>query len=215
MNFLAHCLVAERAGMGSADELLGATLSDLAAMAGVRFDIGALPEAIAAGMRCHWAADRAFHADPAFVQGASAIRRALTDAGVAVGPSRAVGHAGWELLLDGSPAVQDGAADAFVVALERSAAAAVTLGPPDAARWAAFSRRMDGAWWTGYTEPVFVAERLFGMLGRRPRLAFDATALPVVTEVLSEARPAVAAVADTVLDRVVEKVRAQAGATPT
>ncbi|MGH9007405.1 MAG: hypothetical protein ACRDV6_06795 [Acidimicrobiales bacterium] len=216
MNFLAHCLVAERAWMASADELLGATLSDLAAMAGVRFDVGALPEEIAAGVRCHWDADRAFHADPAFVEGAGAIRRALAAAGVAVGPSRAVGHAGWELLLDGTPAVQKGAARGFATALGRATEAAVALGPSDATRWAALGRRMGGgAWWSGYAEPAFVAERLFGMLGRRPRLAFGARELPVVTEVLSSVRPAVMATADAVLDRVVEKVRAQAGATPT
>jgi acyl carrier protein phosphodiesterase len=216
MNFLAHCLVAERAGMGSADELLGAALSDLAAMAGVRFDVGALPEQIAAGVRCHWAADRAFHADRAFVEGAGSIRRALADAGVAVGPSRAVGHAGWELLLDGTPAVQDSASRGFERALGQASAVAVALDGADAARWAALGHRMDGgAWWSGYSEPAFVAERLLGMLGRRPRLAFDGHELPVVTEVLEAARPAVVAVAEAVLDRVVEKLRAQAGATAT
>lgn len=215
MNFLAHCLVAERIGMGSAAQQLGAALSDLGAMAGVRFDVAALPPELAAGVRCHWATDRAFHADPAFVAGVAAIRRALAEAGVGVGPSRAVGHAGWELLLDGTPVVQ-AAAVGFAAALERADDALVALSPADQARWRSLGRRMDdGAWWSHYEDPDFVAERLFAMLGRRPRLAFGPDEIGVVAGVLAATRPAVVEASVSVVDRVVASVAAQGPSPPT
>jgi hypothetical protein len=51
----------------------------------------------------------------------------------------------------------------------------------------------------GYVDDEVVAERLWHVLGRRPRLAFDAGALDAVAAALGRARPSVAAVGPAVL----------------
>src|SRR5579875_2608861 len=104
MNYLAHLAVAA-ASSASPRYALGAVLSDLCALSGLRCAYPRLTGELAAGLRCHRAADRAFHADPAFLAGAGSLRAAALAAGLPPGASRAIGHAGWELLLDGSPAL--------------------------------------------------------------------------------------------------------------
>jgi acyl carrier protein phosphodiesterase len=209
MNFLAHSAVAQRSGLGSPHQILGAVLSDLGAMAGLRFTHADLNEEVAAGMRCHWAADRVFHADPVFLEGARELRTAAAAAGFGPGASRAIGHAGWELLLDGTEPARV-AADGFVAALR--AATGLTfpgLGPEAAASWQRLTGRLtSGRWWLHYDDPGFVAERLFGMLGRRPRLAFPHEGVARAAEVLARSRPKVEQCAEAVVDRVVDRLGA-------
>jgi hypothetical protein len=211
LNFLAHSITAERVGLGSPRPVLGAALSDLSAMAGLRFEVADLHEEIALGVRCHWATDRVFHADPAFVAGIKHLRSAAEAAGLAPGASRALAHAGWELLLDGVLAARPGAADPLLGALAGAAAASDAFGPERRGPWERLVRRLLGdRLWTRYEDPAFVAERLFAMLARRPRLAFPPDAIGAATGVLTEARPDVAGVADAVLDRVVARLGSDA-----
>src|SRR5690606_20337725 len=82
------------------------------------------------GVRCHLDADAAFHAHPRFRAGTRALRADLTARGIPRGPARAVAHAGWELLLDGTLVGGD-AERAFRDAVGRAADAADALDPAD------------------------------------------------------------------------------------
>jgi acyl carrier protein phosphodiesterase len=208
VNFLAHCIVAERTGPGTVPYDLGAVLSDLCSMAGLRFAFDRLPGAVAAGVSCHRVADRVFHADPEFLAGARAIRAGASSAGLPPGASRAVGHVGWELLLDGTPAVA-GAAGRFEAALGESASVVPAFAPGDAQSWLRLADRLAAdRFWTRYDDPEVVARRLFGLLGRRPRLAFGRDALGAAASVMAASRPMVLAGADSVVERVVQGVLA-------
>lgn len=200
MNFLAHVHVAREAGDRDAAYLLGAALPDLASMAGVWLDRERMPERVAAGVRCHLRADEVFHGHPAFVAGSSALRAALLEAGLARGPARAVGHIGWELLLDGQ-LVRSAAEAAYWEAMagaHRVRVAPAADGDVDVAgqrRWAEFvavgGRRPE----LRYDDPVWVAERVVAVLGRRPRLRVPAAQVLVVAEVLAGQVEAVGSVA--------------------
>lgn len=198
MNILGHTQVALAAGRDDPGWLLGAVLPDLAPMAGVRVDRSALPDDVAAGVRCHLAADAAFHALPAFVRGARGIRRALAACGVASGPARAVGHAGWELLLDGT-LVRSATEAAFRSAMTEGTAAVMAMSAEDGRRWAAFVDRGRGAPTLAYDDPGWVADRLQATLARRPRLRLPDDRVPAVAEVLAAAQPQVVASAAEVL----------------
>jgi hypothetical protein len=204
MNFLAHSIAAQRVGLRSPRPVLGAILGDLCAMAGLRVKVADLPTDVALGVRCHWATDRVFHADPAFVEGISQLRAAAEMGGFPPGASRGLAHAGWELLLDGVLAGRPGAADGLLGALAEAPAADPGLGAGERDLWERLvARVLAGRLWTRYDDPGFVAERLFAMLGRRPRLAFAEADIATAATVLAAAQPAVAAAADMVLDRVV------------
>ncbi|HEV7761573.1 MAG TPA: hypothetical protein VGO78_21350 [Acidimicrobiales bacterium] len=204
MNFLGHTHVA----LASGDDpiyVLGAVLPDLASMARVRIDRarsggGALHE----GIRCHIETDAAFHAHPVFRRGAAAIRADLAPLDLPVGASRAIGHIGWELLLDGT-LVGSSTESAFQYALIEGERALPAIVAGDQPQWSGFLDR-----WKGlpdprlrYDEPVWVAERLYLMLQSRPRLAFAEDAVPAVSRVLELHATPVAAVAAEMLDAMV------------
>ncbi|HEX5367282.1 MAG TPA: hypothetical protein VFW63_11555 [Acidimicrobiales bacterium] len=198
MNVLGHAHVALEVAGDEPAWVLGAVLPDLAPAAGVRVDRHALPEAVAAGLRCHLAADTAFHALPPFVRGAGDIRRALGRRGVTSGPARAVGHAGWELLLDGTLLGSDAAA-AVRRALAAGPLATPAMSAADAGRWATFVHRALRAPAARYDEPPWVAARLHAVLARRPRLRLPAGHVAVVSTVLAAYQPDVRAAAGDVL----------------
>jgi hypothetical protein len=198
VNLLGHTHVALASGRDDPGWLLGAVLPDLTPIAGVRVDRAALPDDVAAGVRCHLAADAAFHALPAFVLGSAGIRRALDARGAPSGAARAVGHAGWELLLDGT-LVRSATEEAFHAAMAQAGAASAAMSAADARRWAAFVDRGRPAPTLAYDDPAWVAERLHALLARRPRLRLPQAWVPVVAEVLESARPAVVAAAAAVL----------------
>ena len=197
VNYLGHVAVALATGRDDPAFLLGAALPDLASMAGVRFDRDLLPEAVADGVACHLAADEAFHAHPAFRDGSAALRRDLRDIGLATGPTRAIGHAGWELLLDGT-LVGGPVEVAHRSGLRRADVVLPALEPGSRERWATLSA--SGAPpRLRYDEPAWVVDRLFAMLARRPRLSFDEARKPDVVEIVSAHQEQVRAVAGPVV----------------
>jgi hypothetical protein len=198
VNILGHTHVALAAGRDDPGYLLGAVLPDLAPMAGVRVDRAALEAPIAEGVRCHLRTDAVFHAHPAFLAGARAVRRRLEARGVASGPARAVGHAGWELLLDGT-LVGTGTEQAFRRAMTTGGDATAAMSAADAGVWTAFVGRGRSAPALRYDDPRWVAERLHVMLARRPRLRLPEQQVPVVAEVLAAEMADVHAAADEVL----------------
>jgi hypothetical protein len=200
MNLLGHTYVALAGGRDDPEYLLGAVLPDLAPMAGVRLRARSdLPGAVGEGVRCHLRSDRAFHAHARFRAGAAALRRAVAAAGVASGPSRAVGHAGWELLLDGTlvgTEVEWAFHGAVGAAGEQVADA---LAPGDRARWAAFLARARRGGRLRYDEPRWVADRLHAMLARRPRLRLPDHHVATVADALAAHADGVIAAAPAVL----------------
>jgi hypothetical protein len=205
MNFLGHTHVALAGGEDDPGFVLGAVLPDLAPMAGIRLAHRDLDGPVGAGVRCHLRADAAFHADPRFLDGSRALRRALTARGLGSGPARAVGHAGWELLLDGTLVATE-AEDAFRGALAEGQRALPALAGEDRDRWTAFLARGRTSSGLHYDDPAWVADRLYAMLARRPRLALAAEEVPVVADVLAAQAPAVVAVAAAVLDDTARQV---------
>lgn len=184
VNFLAHAHVALASDRDDPRYVLGAVLPDLASMAGVRFQRERLDGQVAEGVRCHYAADREFHAHPGFRRGSAAIRGDLAARGVRSGAARAIGHVGWELLAD-STLVRSPTEDAYWDALGYGEM--VTAGidePVHRARWATFLSHRHRRPVLSYDDPTWVAERVFAMLERRPRLGFPHAQLPVVTAVL-------------------------------
>src|SRR5690606_20932226 len=167
VNVLGHTRVALGRGLDRPAEVLGAVLPDLAPAAGVRLVRDRLDGPLAAGVRCHLDADAAFHAHPRFRAGTRALRADLTARGIPRGPARAVAHAGWELLLDGTLVGGD-AERAFRDAVGRAADAADALDPADRPRWAAFVARARVAGPLAYDDPRWVAVRLGTVLARRP-----------------------------------------------
>jgi len=220
VNFLAHTSVALATGGADAaadpSYLLGAALPDLASMAGVRLNRARPDGPVGAGLRCHIVADAVFHAHPAFRDGARAIGAALMQDGLRRGPARAVGHAGWELLLDGAlvgSEVEAAFHRAFATSREVDVAAAIA--GPDRPRWSGFLARWERASrasGTGapvrlrYDDPGWVADRLHAMLANRRLLAFPSEDVPTVRRVLTAHAPPIADVAGRVLADVTEGV---------
>lgn len=198
MNFLGHTHVALVTGNDDPAYLLGAALPDLAPMARVRLPRAGLTGPIGAGVRCHVETDAAFHAHAAFRSGSGALRRTVADRGVASGPARAVGHAGWELLLDGTLVGTDVEA-AFRGAIEAGEQVMPLLGHDDRARWARFLGRVRSGPGLHYDDPGWVAVRLHGMLVHRPRLRLPDHHVADVADALTAAKGEVAAVAASVL----------------
>jgi len=205
VNVLGHTHVALAGGRDDSGYLLGAVLPDLAPMAGVKVARAVLGPPVADGVRCHVRTDEAFHAHPAFVAGSRALRRALDARGVASGPARAVGHAGWELLLDGT-LVGSATEAAFRRAMAAGGDATVAMSAADAGRWAAFVDRGRSAPALGYDDPRWVADRLYGMLARRPRLRLPPEQVATVAEALAGQAEQVRAVAPEVLADTVRAV---------
>lgn len=199
MNFLGHTHVALAIGGDDPAFLLGAALPDLAPMAGVRLARSGLDGALGAGVRCHIDADAAFHAHAAFLSGAGDLRRTVAARGVASGPARAVGHAGWELLLDGTLVGTD-VEVAFRGALVAGEQVGPLLAPDDRPRWARFLARVRSSPGLRYDDPHWVAARLHGMLAHRPRLRLPDHQVATVAGALDAAAGGVADVAALLLD---------------
>jgi len=203
VNFLGHTYVA----LAADDDpiyVLGAVLPDLASMARIRIDRVRSGDRLHEGIRCHIDTDAAFHGHPLFRQGSAAVRTDLVPLDLPLGASRAIGHIGWELLLDGT-LVGSRTESAFHYALIEGERALPAIVAGDQARWHGFLDR-----WRGltdarlrYDEPTWVAERLYLMLQPRPRLAFPEEAVPDVAKVLEHHASAVADAAGDVLDAMV------------
>jgi hypothetical protein len=198
VNVLAHSQVALDLGPVSTSYVLGAIAPDLATMARVRIDRERLPEPVAHGYRCHLATDSVFHAQPGFRAGLRAISHDVRVRGVDRWVAHAVGHIGWELMLDGT-LLGTPAHAAFLDALDVGEQVLEALDADDQARW---SRLLE---WRGragprYDDPAWIADRLVVILAASPRLRFGPEHVPVVADVLAahqagveEAAPAVVA----------------------
>jgi acyl carrier protein phosphodiesterase len=211
VNFVAHVHVAQCLAADASDACevaFGAALPDLSAMAGVRFDKDRLPEPVREGVVLHHRTDSVFHSHPRFTSGVATLRERLRSGGLAPGPSRAVGHAGWELLLDGhllrNAAMEEMFANVLVNAPEVTAA----LEMSERERWRRLLRSTRvSKWWLGYRESEVVAERLERRLRERRRLAFAPADLPAVAEALARSRPEVALDAEPLLADVLDRLR--------
>jgi hypothetical protein len=207
VNFVGHHEVAHRLGLGDA-ERLGAMLPDFATMLGTRLRPDELPIDVRVGIALHHRTDAVFHGLDAVLHGMHDLTASLLDRGVGRGAARAVGHIGYEMLLDAAL----GAAPIATTltrtpALDRRTDDA--LGRAD--RWPAMRGlhagrrpRSDDADW--------VADRVFELLLRRPRLAFAAEHRPAVVAALAAATAQVTSTATDVLDDVLAAVGPDASA---
>lgn len=141
--------------------------------------------AVRRGIASHHTADAAFHDLPVFRLQSRALTGSLLDTGVPRGAARAIGHAGWELLLDGA-LLDDGALVAAYLA-----AMAVPVADADWQR--ALAVRVSRGVPRIYADPSGVAEVLWRMLGHRRLLAFDRVHFDAVVGCLAAAQPGVAA----------------------
>jgi hypothetical protein len=203
MNVLGHASVALAWGGDDPAFVLGAVLPDLASMVHVRIDRSLLDGRIGDGMSCHIGADAIFHDHPDFRGGSAALRRDLASEGLDRGPVRAIGHAGWELLLDGT-LLGSRAEAAYWRALDVGELAMDAIAEPDRPRWLGFLSYRRRRPLLRYDDPPWVAERLHDLLARRPRLRFSRRELPAVADVLGAHAGAVAAVGPGVLTAVTE-----------
>lgn len=210
VNFIAHvhvALSAVAAGPHEDDLAFGAALPDLASMAGLRLDRAALPETVGEGVAVHHRTDAAFHSLEAFTAGVRQLDERLQARGLAVGPSRAVGHAGWELLLDGCLLERAGVEAGFTRVLEHAPDVAAAVLPADPDRWRGLVASLRSErWWLGYGDAEIVACRLRRLLQARRRLSFSVEEIPRVAEVLAAAKPGVDLATDGVVAAVVATV---------
>jgi len=196
MNLLGHAFVALEVDRDSPDFVLGALLPDLASMARARVDRSLLSPSVDSGVACHLRTDSVFHTLPAFVSGSAAIRRELLERGLSRGAARAVGHVGWELLMDGALVGSDAEA-AFHDALDRADAPTAAFDHPD--RWTRLLGYRPQLKQLRYDDPVWVAQRLERIFHDRPYLRFEPHQLPAVTAVLQSHAPTIATTAPAVL----------------
>lgn len=163
--------------------LLGAILPDIESLLGPVVIDGRDDPAIARGIAIHRRTDAVFHADARFVTGSIALTRALQARGITRGASRGIGHAGWELLLDGVLADDEATTAGFGAAIAELEPRAIP------GRFAPFAdRQRDTPIWVGYRDPAEVAARLHRQLSARPRLAFPSEEIPVVADQLHAVR---------------------------
>ena len=203
MNVLGHASVALAWGGEDPAFVLGAVLPDLASMVHVRIDRSLVEGPVGDGMSCHVDADAIFHDHPDFRAGSAALRRDLASHGLDRGPVRAIGHAGWELLLDGT-LVGSPAEAAYWQALDVGELALNAIAEPDRGRWLGFLSYRRRRPQLRYDDPAWVAERLHDLLARRPRLRFSRDELPAVANVLGAHAGEVAAVGPGVLTAVTD-----------
>lgn len=196
MNLLGHAHVALASGDDDPVFVLGALLPDLASMARVRISRELLAPAVDRGVGFHLRTDAVFHTLPEFIGGSAAIRRAVLARGLSRGAARAVGHVGWELLLDGT-LVGSPAEAAFHAALDEADDVAAAIDRPE--RWTHLLSYRPQLRQLRYDDPTWVAERLERIFQDRPLLRFPPSHLPAVTDVLTDHVPAVSDTAAAVL----------------
>jgi hypothetical protein len=191
VNFFGHACVASWYDRAPGF-VLGAMLPDFFSM--LRVKPGVIAEqSLARGIELHHRTDAAFHGSSQFLSLTRAARGALSEAGLARGPARAVAHIGVELLLDEVLASEQPARSAYLDALAHGQSHPEWLGLRDRveaerllALFALHAARgaptTDGA-------SSRVADRIARALGGRPRLALDANALALVGNWVVRARP--------------------------
>lgn len=185
MNLFGHAAVAS--WRSSEPSLaLGAMLPDLVGLARVRAPTP-LSEPTRAGIELHHETDRIFHSAGAFVSLCARAIELLQERGVPRAAARATAHVGVELLLDGELTEDERARARFQAALELTSEHLDEVfawrDGQDAARVCAVGARLLGADIPdAYRDPDRVAERVYRILARRPRLAFPEAQLPAVRD---------------------------------
>jgi hypothetical protein len=176
VNFFGHAAAA-RAVDDEPAFLLGAMAPDLLPLCGALAGAVTSPK-VAAGQAHHLSVDARFHANPAFTALAAWAAGALRQAGLPRGAARGAAHVGIELFLDGVLAADARARDAYTRSLadaETTDTPFVWRDEPSRRRWRALVLRLrSGGVPDRYRDPDFVADRVIGALGRRPRLAVGA-----------------------------------------
>jgi hypothetical protein len=201
VNFVGHIHLAKLhlagARSGQPDDshtgfLIGAALPDFAAMGRFRLTGRAPDESIRAGVELHHRTDDAFHTHRWFQTSSQAVSARLQREGLPRGAAKACGHVGVELLLDGWLLDENRglrrAVEQATAGVEEPALGLVQL-VDDAHRsaWTTHLRSISS--WplpSDYRRPEAVAERLRRILSRRPRLAFTAGHVELVSQVLGE-----------------------------
>jgi hypothetical protein len=197
MNFVGHHEVAVRRGL-DAPARLGAMLPDFATMLGIRLQPDALDAAVRAGVELHHRTDAVFHPLDDVRRGMQQLTAAVADRGVGRGAARAIGHVGYEMLVD-SMLEPIALRDTIERAGDDPGVATALAGHPE---WPTMRGHL-ATRVAHYDDPEWVAVRLFHILERRPRLAFPADRLAAVIDALATAAPGVRAVAPSVLATVV------------
>jgi acyl carrier protein phosphodiesterase len=205
VNFIGHAAVAlwQRADPGF---VLGSMLPDFAGMAGQRMaPAGAETDpSLAEGVRLHHRTDEVFHAAPQFVALQQHTLDALTELGIPRGTSRAVGHIGVEMLIDGELLADRSLAEAYMRALASEVALDEMFPNPEAL--AKLTRLLTRLAEHGvpydYGDPDAVLWRLQLVLARRPRLAIADEFAPHVRQLLPSLQRAVRAALPALLSSV-------------
>jgi hypothetical protein len=175
VNFFGHAAAACRVD-DDPSFILGAMAPDLLPLCGAVAS-GETSPTVAAGQAHHLSVDLLFHDNPAFTTLVSWAGQSLRQVGRHRGAARGAAHVGIELFLDGVLAAETAARAAYT----RSLAAAETTCTPflwreelSRSRWQTLVTRLrTGPVPDAYRDPDFVADRLVGALGRRPRLALS------------------------------------------
>jgi hypothetical protein len=193
VNFFGHACVASwyDAGPGF---VLGAMVPDFFSMLGLK-PVRTLDPRLAAGVELHHLTDAAFHSAEPFISLTRTARLALSEAGLARGPARAVAHIGIEILLDEVLVSDERGRDAYIGALALGESAREMLdfqNDEDAARYLSLLGVLASR---GAPElpaaPDQVADRIQRALRSRPRLCLDEHGPAQVRSWVVAARPEV------------------------
>lgn len=201
MNFFGHASVASwyEATPGF---VLGAMLPDFFSMLRMK-PASALDPNLVRGIELHHRTDAAFHGAERFLALTRTARIALSEAGLARGPARAVAHIGVELLLDEVLASEQTARMAYLDALAHGQSHPQSLafqGQDDPPRLRALLAVLASRGAPESTAaPSLVAERIERALKGRPRLSLDEPSRELVGDWVVRTRPDVVECASALL----------------
>jgi len=206
MNLSGHIIVAATAwGQASAALHMASALPDIASIGGFRLTGSSDNADVTVGIAAHHKTDRLFHGHRWFLDLNRDIRAELVGLGVGRGPARAVAHVGVELLLDGHLLAQSAGAQmnstAFGVLHEIHSDVASLVVDKDQDQWLRYLNKFtDRRAPINLGDPAAVAERLWMILSRRPRLMLDSNHINVVTRSLQAVKPHIDATAEDLVD---------------
>lgn len=184
--------------------VVGSMLPDFASMLRAKVPTSESRE-VTEGIAFHHATDEAFHGAPSFLEASSASFAWLTDASMDRGSARAIAHVGVEILLDRTLAGEGERRAGYMASLAHDDAFDATRwGQPEHAARAVELRAAllrHGVDIHDCPEAV-IAERLFRILARRPRLAFPKEELPKVEAWVAHMGPKVRALAPAIVAEV-------------
>ena len=211
MNIAAHIDLASRyAGESNPEFELGSAIPDLVGMSGTRLVRWAGHRALSAGVEFHLATDRIFDSNPLFTKNKSEFFPQYNEI-IPRGAARACANIGFEILLDGDVLKRSEAVDAYLEATETLRNRNLPLGKfaLDSARFEKFIggwSRVQVPW--AYQDPEKVARIVHHrlMIYGSPRLMFDESKIPEVTEVFVRQQQAVSLVAGRILDMTLEQL---------